>query len=402
MKVLITTDWYPPAVNGVVTSVVNLIRQLQERGADVRVLTLSEDGAYHRKGNIIYLPSVDMSRIYPGARAFFWPGCRSGTAQEFIRWHPDIVHSQCEFSTFLSARKIARACGCPQVHTYHTLYEEYIHYVSPSASLGKRGARMLTARVCRTVQHVIVPSEKIENLLRQYHVRSPITCIPTGVEVRRFSETGTAEERQKLRARYGISEEEVALLYAGRLATEKNLDELLALFFRCSCPANKLVLVGDGPYRRELENIVRQLKIADRVVFTGMVPPQNMPDYYRMGDIFVSSSRSETQGLTYFEAMASGLPLLCRRDPCLDRVLVPGENGFAYDTAQQYAKWLRVLTGSSAMRRTLGNRGKEIVQRHYSAEVFAENVLKVYRQVLGMRRLPGGSYIYGTAAEQIS
>lgn len=399
MRVLITTDWYLPAVNGVVTSVVNLQKELLSRGVDVRILTLANDGVYHTEGNVIYLPSVDLSRVYPGARARLRTDSRA--MRELLQWHPDIVHSQCEFSTFHAARKIARACGCPQIHTYHTLYEDFIHYVLPGTLLGKRGARILTASVCRKVRRIIVPSEKTRELLLRYHVRTPITCIPTGVEIDPSSGNSEGMERDKLRARYGISEKDVVLLYAGRLAMEKNLDEVLYLFSRWSDPSNKLVLVGDGPYRPELECLVREWKLTDRVIFTGMVSPKDIAYYYRMGDIFVSASRSETQGLTYFEAMACGLPLLCLDDPCLDHVLLPGENGFTYSNEHEYAESLQMLTSSAELRKMLGDRGKEIVQSKYSAGAFAEAVLKVYRQTLNARMPQERGDVYGAAAKQV-
>ncbi|MEE8886402.1 MAG: glycosyltransferase family 4 protein [Eubacteriales bacterium] len=400
MKVLITTDWYRPAVNGVVTSVVNLQKQLLDRGVDVKILTLANDGVYHTDGNVIYLPSVDISRVYPGARVRLKTDSRA--ICELIQWHPDIVHSQCEFSTFHAARKIAGACGCPQVHTYHTLYKDFIHYVLPGTLLGKQGARILTASVCRKVRHIIVPSEKTKELLQQYHVRTPITCIPTGIEIRSFSNDSKDTGRDELRARYGIPEKDIVLLYAGRLAMEKNLDEILYLFSRWSYPSDKLVLVGDGPYRQELECLVRESGLTGRVVFTGMVSPQDIAHYYRMADIFVSASRSETQGLTYFEAMACGLPLLCLDDPCLDHVLFSGVNGFAYSNEHEYAEFLQMLSSSAALRKMMGNRGKEIIQSKYSAKAFAEAVLQVYRQVLGARSLQGRRNVYGTAANQVS
>lgn len=397
MKVLITTDWYLPAVNGVVTSVVNLQKELTARGVDVRIVTLSEDGTYHREGNVFYLPSVDVSRIYPGARAGVRPYHR--LLDELIRWHPDVVHSQCEFSTFLPARKIARICGCPLVHTYHTLYEDFIHYVMPSTMLGKRGARMLTTSICKKVQHVIVPSEKIKRLLEQYHVRTPITVIPTGIDVDRFTPGLSANERNELRKRYGISAGDTVLLYAGRLAAEKNLDELLYLFSRKAAPVNKLVFVGDGPYRQELEKMVRKMKLPGRVVFTGMVSPQDMAAYYRMGDIFVSASTSETQGLTYFEAMASELPLLCREDACLEHVLIPGKTGFAYRNEREFSKMLQMLTESGTLRENMGRQAREITRTSYSTQVFARSVLKVYWAAARVRLVWERRKIYGTEPE---
>lgn len=400
MKVLITTDWFLPAVNGVVTSVVNLQKQLLMRGVDVKIMTLSDDETYHREGNIIFLPSMDASRIYPGARVRVRPSYK--LLQELIHWHPDVVHSQCEFSTFFPAHKIARICGCPQVHTYHTLYEDFVHYVVPGRMFGKRGAQLLTSSICRKVQHVIVPSEKIKRLLQRYHVSTPVSVIPTGIEVNRFSTRLPAGERDSLRMHYGISKDDTVLLYTGRLAAEKNLNELLSLFSRKAVAQNKLVLVGDGPYRPKLESLVRAMKLDDRVIFTGMISPRDMAAYYNMGDIFVSASRSETQGLTYFEAMASGLPLLCREDACLEHVLIPGKTGFAYNDEQEFENLLQILTNSEALREYMGRQAKEIVQSRYSAEAFAEAVLDVYRKILGIHPVWKGKKVYGTESESIS
>ena len=103
MKILITTDWYKPAVNGVVTSVVSLADGLAAEGAEVRILTLSSDLHSYTKGNVTYLGSVGVGRIYPNARLKAAPSSRY--VQELMKWCPDIVHSQCEFSTFFSREK---------------------------------------------------------------------------------------------------------------------------------------------------------------------------------------------------------------------------------------------------------------------------------------------------------
>ena len=115
MKILITTDWYIPAVNGVVTSVLNLKKEMEKRGHEVRVLTLAEDGRQYKKDNVYYLKSFGIGKIYPDARAAISP--KNKYVKELIWWNPDIVHSQCEFTTFYSEQKISGKCGCPIVHT---------------------------------------------------------------------------------------------------------------------------------------------------------------------------------------------------------------------------------------------------------------------------------------------
>ena len=130
MKILLTTDWWTPAVNGVVRSVTLLRRELLARGHDVKVLTLSPCAHSYEEDGVIYLASLSADRVYPGARVRPWVWNRWMKA--LADWRPDIIHAQCEFSTFLPAWRLARRCGCPLVHTYHTVYEDYTRYLFPS------------------------------------------------------------------------------------------------------------------------------------------------------------------------------------------------------------------------------------------------------------------------------
>lgn len=149
-----------------------------------------------------------------------------------------------------------------------------------------------------------------------------------------------AELVKKLKDTYNIPEEKTVLLSLGRLGFEKQIDELLDGMKRLLKQRSDIVLliVGGGPARESLELRTRELGIEDAVRFTGMVTPNDVADYYKLGDIFVCASTSETQGLTYIEAMASGLPLVCRKDPCLYGVLEEGGNGYSYDTMEEFAE----------------------------------------------------------------
>ena len=140
MKILITTDWYKPIVNGVVTSVLNLKKELEERGHEVRVLTLSRDHRSYEENGVYYIKSVNLEKIYPNVRAVL--PHREAYIKELIQWSPDVVHSQCEFMTFSYAVKISRKCHCPLLHTYHTIYEDYLHYLPGSLLQYAAGAAL--------------------------------------------------------------------------------------------------------------------------------------------------------------------------------------------------------------------------------------------------------------------
>ncbi|WP_158413490.1 glycosyltransferase [Gracilibacillus boraciitolerans] len=136
MKILITTECYIPVINGVVTSIVNLRKELQILGHDVRVLTLSTTNKSFQESDIYYMSSLSMGKIYPGARISL--STHHSYLEEMIKWQPDIIHSQCEFSTFRIAKQIAKTINIPIVHTYHTVYEDYTHYFSPTHKWGEK------------------------------------------------------------------------------------------------------------------------------------------------------------------------------------------------------------------------------------------------------------------------
>lgn len=172
----------------------------------------------------------------------------------------------------------------------------------------------------------------------------------------------------------------------GRLAAEKNHAQLVRLL-AAQPEENRpwLVFVGDGPARPDLEALTRELKLTDRVRFAGMVKPDEVPRWYRVGDIFVSASQSETQGLTYFEGMACGLPVLCRADPCLDGVVENGFNGWQWKDEAEFASALNTIISDPALRGQLHQNALATAAR-YSAEHFAQQVLDAYQQAIALKQ----------------
>ncbi|HMM05559.1 MAG TPA: glycosyltransferase family 4 protein [Clostridiales bacterium] len=382
MKILITTDWYIPVVNGVVTSVVNLTKGLTEMGHEVRILTLSGSLYSYKKGQAVYIGSIGVGKIYPDARMRMALAHRY--IYELIQWHPDIIHSQCEFSTFFLARKIAKASHAPIIHTYHTVYEDYTHYFSPNVYFGKAVAALFSRKVLGKTEAVIVPSEKIRTMLLTYGITKPITTIPSGLDLNPFLKTFAKAELKKLRSQHGIKPDQKVLLYIGRLAEEKNIEELFQLLSRWQRQDFVLLLVGDGPHRRELAKTVQKMNIADRVIFTGMVPPGEIAKYYRLGDVFVSASQSETQGLTYIEAMVSELPVVAKADPCLKDIVRDCDNGFQYHSFYEFKDRIDQLLSDDALRQKLGQNAAVSVRERFSVGRFSQDVAALYGKLVNM------------------
>lgn len=384
MKILITSDWYTPAVNGVVTSVLNLRRELENRGHEVRVLTLSQDLHSSSKDGVTRIGSVAAGLIYPGAR--LRTALSGRWVRELVAWKPDVVHSQCEFSTFFMARRISEELNIPLVHTYHTVYEDYTHYFSPSVRLGRRAVATLSRWVAAKTDCIIAPTQKVEKLLYGYGVTEPIYVVPSGIDLRRFQTPRDEAKRQAMRTRLGIPPENLVLVSVGRLAEEKNLD---ALFYARAELGNEpvtLLLVGDGPYRMQLEQLAESLHLhAPQVVFAGMVPPEQVTDWYRLGDLFVSASASETQGLTYVESLAAGVPALCRADPCLEGVVQEGVNGWQFRDMADFHQKLEWFRTHPEQWETLRQNAASSAQA-FSAEVFAQRAEAVYLEQIAHRK----------------
>ena len=381
MKVLITTDLYTTNTNGVVTSVRNLMEELEKKGHEVRVLTVSEKLKSHQEDNIYYIKSVPLGVVYPNVRMPI--SYRHRYLRELIDWKPDVIHSQCEYFSYQFAGYISKKTAAPIVHTYHTLYEQYVTYIFPSQRIGAYFVGVLSKFRLRKAGAIVAPTQKVETALKNYGVRNPIHVVPSGIALEQHKERITEEERREKRRALGIPEDHTVLLNLGRLGTEKNLSELVGLFSIAMShnPKLTLLIVGDGPARKELEELSGKLGVADHVVFTGMVDPSEVHKYYQLGDIFVSASTSETQGLTYIEAAANGLPLLCRRDPCLDGVLMEGKNGYEYEAEQEFCELLDTILSNPDWFRRAGTQSQEIADT-FDKSRFATKIEDVYEAVI--------------------
>lgn len=271
MKVLITTDCYVPMINGVVTSILNLENELRRRGHEVKILCPSENIHCTDSEDVCRIGSVSVNKIYSGARAALC--IRQKNLQKIIDWKPDIIHSQSEFTSFIMAKKIAAEVGCPIIHTYHTVYENYPHYFSPSITLGRKAVSMMTRRLLDHTQAVIAPSCKIEKMLKGYGVQQPIQVIPTGLHLEKFSEDIPQETIDELKESLFIPLNSRVLITIGRAAKEKNIGELIRYFKRLDMENTVFVIVGGGPYLSTLKELAETEGVSDRVIFTGAVAP---------------------------------------------------------------------------------------------------------------------------------
>lgn len=374
LRILITTDVYKTVTNGVTASVKNLYNELKGLGHEVKILTVSDSLKSYVEGDVIYVCSVELP-IYQGIRMpLSYP---YSLLKDIISWRPDVIHTQSEFFTYQYALYISKKSSAPIVHTYHTMYEDYVNYVFPWRRLGRKIVKKFIKHRLRSAKRVIAPSEKIAKMLKKYPISPEISVIPTGIDLKKHSR----KKISNVAVRRSLDDGLFLLVYLGRLSKEKNIEEIIEYFAKAvkTMPELALLIVGDGPQREQLKKLVESLAIDDKVLFTGNVSPELTPEYYQSGDLFVSASTSETQGLTYIEACANGLPLLCRNDDALLGVVVEGENGFTYENEEDFLFYIKKIVENPLWRASASEKSRKIAEL-FDKEDFARSVEKLYKE----------------------
>ncbi|MDU5961240.1 MAG: glycosyltransferase family 4 protein [Finegoldia magna] len=376
MKILITTDTYRPTINGVVTSIESLKKALDRLGHDVRILTFSDSFNSKQEDDIYYMGSLGAGKFYPDARMnkLFY----NRFYEDIMDWKPDIVHSQTEFTMFIQAKKIAKDLDIPLLHTYHTVYEDYTHYFSLNKKIGKELAKQFTKQIIKTTDGVVVPTNKIYNLLTEYNIHEDIYVTPTGINVQKLSECDDFD----VRSGYKIPEDKHIVLFLGRIGKEKNITEILQYLENIDRDDIVFIIAGAGPFLSELKDICSNSKIRDRLIFTGMIDSSKVGNFYSQADVFVSASTSETQGLTFIESMACSTPIICRHDDCLDGVLIEGKTGFGYDTEEEFIDYLNQILDNEKLRDKMGKNCKQLVDENYTEDSFANKIEQIYTKVI--------------------
>jgi 1,2-diacylglycerol 3-alpha-glucosyltransferase len=376
------TDTYFPQINGVGTSVHTLYKELKAQGHNVYIFTPDDPKrSKDEDENIIRMPSMPCFFLKSYRMGLLYPPSSLLKMRELKL---DIIHTQTEFSLGTFGKLYSKLTGIPLVHTYHTMYEDYVHYIVNGALISRSMAHSFSRIFCNNANAVIAPTQKVKDSLLSYGVTRPIKIIPTGIDIYKFKkENYSQEEIASLRKEYGYTKDTKVLLVLGRIAQEKNIDEILKSMpyvFENNENA-RLLIVGDGPYRPNLEEIVSSLGINDKVTFAGFKPWSEIGKYYQLADVYLSASTSETQGLTFVEAMAGGIPVVAKKDPCLEGLIENGVSGMMFETDEEFQKMLISLLNDSEKLSEI-SKNAEISADRYSSKTFGENVAHLYENVL--------------------
>ena len=387
MRIGIFTDTYPPFINGVSTSIVNLEKALRSQGHEVFIVTVNPENMSYRfeeDERIIRIPGIPIG-IYDYRLTGIYP-LRS--INKIKNWNLDIIHSHTEFGIGTYARILAKQFDIPLVHTYHTMYEDYVHYITKGHfdRSSKKIVEYLTMFYCdKTAKQLIVPSKKTYKLFKEkYNIEKDVSIVPTGIEVSRFyKEQFKENEIEEIRKELKISKDDFVVMFVGRLAEEKNLEFLLEAEEELAKKHKnvKLLIVGSGPDYEKFIEWTMNKKLEKNIIFTNAIPWEEIPKYYQLASVFATASKTETQGLTVIEAMSASIPVVCYKDDAFLDIVEDNINGRVFKTKEEYIKIIEELLNDPKKIETLSKQARFTAEKH-SLEHYAIDILNVYKECL--------------------
>ena len=387
MRIGIFTETYTPYISGLVTSEVMLKKGLEKLGHEVYVVTANLESfhyEYDEEERVLKVPGIPTG-IYDSRLTAVYP---LKAVNKIKSWNLDIIHSQTEFAIGTFARILAYQLDIPLVHTYHTMYEDYIHYITKGYfdKSSKKIVEYLTLFYCdKTATELIVPTKKTYDLFKEkYQVDRNIHIIPTGIELERFyTENIDKKKLASIKRKEKIKKDDFIAIFIGRLAQEKNVVFLLDVMKDLvpKLPKLKLLIVGDGPDYDLYKQIIEKDNLENNVIMTGKVAWEEVPYYYHLSDIFLTASHTETQGLTVIEAMASSVVPICINDESFRNTVIDGLNGRIFEDEKECKQIIEELYNDRELTQKLSNQAR-INSDRFSAKYFAESVLDVYKYAI--------------------
>lgn len=376
MRIGMMTETYKPYVSGITSYITLNKAALEKAGHQAFVFTFGDPDYADEEPNVIRSPGL------PIVDTGFYISFQYNQPARRLLYTMDVVHVHHPFLSGILARRYCKPRGIPIIFTNHTRYDLYAHYYMPILPdpVGESIMQSYLPSFCRACDLVIAPSEGLRQILLRMGVDTNIEVVPNGVDIQPFS--NPVERRD--RAEFGFKPEHVVLTYMGRLSPEKNLTFLLRAFAGTAQAYEhvRLLVIGDGPERENLQDQANNMGIRSKVFFTGMVPYMNLPGYLTAADAFITASVTEVHPLSMIEAMATGLPVLGIQSPGIGDTIVEGETGFlsTEDMAAFTAKMVRLVTEHD-LRRQMGLKACQ-ASRAYAIDRTTQIMLEQYRRVI--------------------
>ena len=381
MKILFISDVYFPRVNGVSTSIETFRRNLQLLGHTVDLIAPDYGKPTANENGIVRVPARAVP-LDPEDRLMGY-GWVMQQLERLRGEHYDLIHVQTPFVAHYLGVKLSHLLDIPCIETYHTFFEEYLYHYIPF--LPKSFTRWLAKRFSRhqgnSLDGMVIPSRPMQRVLQAYGIETTMEVIATGIEPASF----VPGDRVAFREKYGIAQERPMLLFVGRVAHEKNIDFLIKVVneVRGQVADVLFVIAGEGPARAHLEQEVKRLALDQHVRFIGYLDRHTeLNNCYRAADIFIFSSRTETQGLVLLEAMAQGVPLVSTAELGTRDVLQDGAGVWiAQEELSDFSSNVVKMLGHTQARSELGELGRAYANE-WSAAKQAKKMLSFYDTII--------------------
>ncbi|PIP74759.1 MAG: glycosyltransferase family 4 protein [Candidatus Levybacteria bacterium CG_4_9_14_3_um_filter_35_16] len=376
MKIGFFTDGYKPQINGVAISVEECAKALAKRGHEVYIIAPSYPNLKKEK-NVFRLRSITVHKKFNIRAALVNPGTE---VYKILRQDFDIIHGHTGGPISMAGIEFAKLKKIPYVFTYHTFWDKYVHYFLRGKVITPRMVRLISRVLIGRCSTVIAPTQKVKEELISYGVKKPIFVIPNCIDLKKFK----TEAKGFLRKKFKLAKQDKIILFVGRLGKEKSIDFLVSAFslINKTCKNTKLVIVGNGPEKENLQYLAKKLELSDKVLFAGEISYDILPKVYGDADMFVFASTTETQGMVIMEAMASGLPIVAVRDGAIRSMIGNKINGILVKKDEQkFAKQVINLLKNKKLREKLSVNAKKRVAK-FSEEKTVEKLEKLYQQVM--------------------
>jgi len=383
LTIAIFTDNYFPFIGGVPISIRRLALALRERGHRVVIFAPDYPQPYEDEEDV-----VRCKLFYYHKRGIFQFPCTNTLSPKiekaFAQYHFDVVHVNHPFMMGRKGATLGKKYGIPVVFTYHTRIDQYAENIPFLKLIFKNIlSHRMVRKFAQKCNGIIAPTRTAKEYLENIGVSRHKVVLPTGVD---FGEYIPANQKLKREIidRYA-PEGEVLLCSASRLAIEKNINFLIQglklakqsteVRFRC-------MMLGDGPEKENIQQMIQECGLEGEVVLVGQVTPSAMATYFQAADIFVFSSLSETQGMVLLEAMAGGCPAVCVRSSGTDDVVRDGYNGFkTIEDPELWAEKLVYLLENKKERAKMSKNAYSLAE-NFSEDKIAERVEGFYKKCI--------------------
>ena len=386
MKILFISDVYFPRINGVSTSIRTFVKQMQAMGHDVHLIapdygvkTEDDDWIKRIPARSIYFDPEDKLMKF---------GAAIDTLADLRKEEYDLIHIHTPFVAHYLGLKLAHLLDVQSVETYHTFFEDYLHLYLPiiPKPIAKSLARFISRRQCNKVDAIVAPSQPMLHVLREYGITTKGEVVPTGLQAHSFASADGSAFRDK----HDIAQDRPMALFVGRVAFEKNIGFLLQMWVHLikKIPNALLVIAGEGPAEASLHALSKKLGLEDNVRFLGYLDRNTeLNACYHSADVFVFSSKSETQGLVLLEAMAQGTPVVAIAELGTKSILVEGEGALiAPDEEIEFANKVERVLGDKKLRKQLSDAGVKYVKTSWTDKAQAVRMIEFYKEVIALKK----------------